>query len=839
MSEVNFGYILSPIVATVITIGLIIIVRWKGTHGYSSRLFQIVLFSIALWNILTIGMRISTSTDQALLWARAISIPGFATWVCFYHFTIIITREKRQRFVLVLATLLLITVIVISQTDFLITDMRLEPYGYAVETTTLGLLLFGAGFVFIGLAIFNLARESSRSSYYEEKNRLTFLMYAAVLPLIGGGLDGFTNLPPAGIWANLVFCGISSIALMKYHLFDVRVVIRRGITYILVSLIVAAPFVGAIIALGMLVNDLEINWYFIPVVIMAAFALRPLYVRAQICVDKLFYRDRYDSFQALSQLSQKTQDIRYVPDLVEDVAALLVRALKFSRVSILLEDSRREKYVTVACAGCEDMFFSISFRKRSTIVEWLNTHPEILDYEQLNIEPVLQSFSAQERNVLNEFEAQLIVPIVNRSKQLLGIILLGKRVDARLITWEDTNLLTTVTNQISMVLDNAKLLGEMNLEINERRQVENDLRKSEERYRLLAENAKDIIYKITLNSGLKFDYVSPSALRVTGFSPQDFYDDPYLLTKNIYRGYRHLIERAFQTQEVSPEPFMMQYVRKDGETIWLESSNNVYQGENHTIIEGIARDVTARKAIEDRERLLQAELYQTSRLASLGKLAAGVAHEINNPLTAIVGFSQYVKMKSTDNRFSEELGIIHDEAMRTSKIVKNLLTFAREKQPLREVCDVNDILKRSLSLRSYELKSSGIELEMKLAKKLPTIWADSNQIQEVFLNLILNAEDALEAVEGQRILAISTIRTDENVEIIFSDTGHGMSQRVLDRIFDPFYTTKGDRGGTGLGLSICHGIISEHHGRIKAHSVIDEGTEFRVLLLGNGEDDHL
>jgi len=227
---------------------------------------------------------------------------------------------------------------------------------------------------------------------------------------------------------------------------------------------------------------------------------------------------------------------------------------------------------------------------------------------------------------------------------------------------------------------------------------------------------------------------------------------------------------------------------------------------------------------------LQKELLLSSRLASIGELAAGVAHQINNPLTGVLGFSQRLLKKSTDQETKQYLKRIYTEAERAAKVVQNLLTFARRRQPHKQYSDINEILESAMELRAYELKTSNIELITNLAPKLPEIMLDFHQIQEVFLNIILNAEQAMtEANSGGKL----TIKTEERkgyIRTTFTDDGPGIPAEHLDKIFDPFYTTKGEKGGTGLGLSVCHGIITGHGGKIYARSKPGKGATFFVEL---------
>ncbi len=236
------------------------------------------------------------------------------------------------------------------------------------------------------------------------------------------------------------------------------------------------------------------------------------------------------------------------------------------------------------------------------------------------------------------------------------------------------------------------------------------------------------------------------------------------------------------------------------------------------------------EALQESEKRLQEELYLSSRLASIGELAAGVVHELNNPLTGIVGFSQLLLRRSTDQTVSRDLERIHNEAQRAVKVVQNLLAFARRRETKKQYSDINEILGRALELRAYELRTSNIELVVKLAPDLPKIMADFGQIQEVFLNIILNAEQAVTEANRGGKLSVKTRKIRDYIEVCFTDDGPGIAAKHLGKVFDPFFTTRGEKGGTGLGLSVCHGIVREHGGRIYDKSKPGKGATFIVEL---------
>jgi len=236
----------------------------------------------------------------------------------------------------------------------------------------------------------------------------------------------------------------------------------------------------------------------------------------------------------------------------------------------------------------------------------------------------------------------------------------------------------------------------------------------------------------------------------------------------------------------------------------------------------------AEQSVENLQRL-QAQLVQTEKLVSLGQLAAGAAHEINNPLTAILGYSDLL---ADDANLPEKTrgiaGKIRDQARRTKTLVGNLLSFARQVPAERTLLDLNTVVTNAVQLRSLDLRNSGTKIDLKLESVLPGVRGDGNQLMQVFFNIVSNAVDAMESHNGGGTLTIKTMRDRASVIILFSDTGPGIKEP--HRVFDPFYTTKPIGKGTGLGLSICFGIVQEHAGRILCYNNQEGGAVFRVEL---------
>jgi signal transduction histidine kinase len=231
-----------------------------------------------------------------------------------------------------------------------------------------------------------------------------------------------------------------------------------------------------------------------------------------------------------------------------------------------------------------------------------------------------------------------------------------------------------------------------------------------------------------------------------------------------------------------------------------------------------------------REREEEEKLYITSRLASLGEMAAGLAHELNNPLTGILALSQLLTSSNLPAEQKEDIEFIFSEAKRAAGIVKNVLLFARNKTNEHGQSSVNEVIKDVFRLREYEERTSNISVVTNLEENLAPISLEKGQLQQVLLNLISNAEAAIKEVNRPGIITVATQRVNNHINITFSDNGCGIKKQVIQRIFDPFFTTKEIGKGTGLGLSICYSIIVKHGGKISVKSQVNEGATFNIRL---------
>ena len=284
-------------------------------------------------------------------------------------------------------------------------------------------------------------------------------------------------------------------------------------------------------------------------------------------------------------------------------------------------------------------------------------------------------------------------------------------------------------------------------------------------------------------------------------------------------------QRTLQTGLPAKEEFFEPHLG-----IYLEVNTSPLCDEKGEIVGTVhvARDVTKRREMEK-------QLMLADRLVSIGELASGVAHELNNPLTTVIGFSELLMERDVPDDIKKDLDLIHGESKRAAGIVKNLLTFARGHELAKQAIKIGDVVESVLRLREYEQRANNITVVTRLKPDLPEVMADFFQMQQVFLNLVINAEFFMTKAHNRGTLTIVAGAVGGMVRISFTDDGPGIPPEALSHLFNPFFTTKEVGKGTGLGLSICHGIVTEHGGTIYAENRPGEGATFCVELPAAGQ----
>jgi PAS domain S-box-containing protein len=363
-------------------------------------------------------------------------------------------------------------------------------------------------------------------------------------------------------------------------------------------------------------------------------------------------------------------------------------------------------------------------------------------------------------------------------------------------------------------------------DVTDHKRAEEALRESETRYRTLFD-AMPVVIAISTPEGKALS-VNNAIKGLSGYTPEEF------MAMNISDLFVDPGERkrmlALLQEAGRVSDFEVMFRQKDGLTAHVLLNVDNFELGGQKLIMTTVRDITALKQADIRQRRTHEQLILASRLASLGRLASGVAHEINNPLAVVMGCAQMLMEKDTPEDVKKDLRLINDSAQHMAVVVQRLLTFGRQSKPGKEYVDINALVSRVLGLRAREMSIHNIEVTTRLDPDLPCTMADVGQMQQVFLNIVLNAEQAMTKANKDGHLLVKTGQTGDRITITFRDDGIGIPKEYLPRLFDPFFSTKDVGEGMGLGLSISYGIIKEHNGRIYAKGQPGKGATFVVEL---------
>jgi len=466
-----------------------------------------------------------------------------------------------------------------------------------------------------------------------------------------------------------------------------------------------------------------------------------------------------------------------------------------------------------------------------------------LDNENLTIKE-------QEVTRLRRLKTIIYLPLYYQNN-VFGVLIIGKQDKADGFLEEEIEIFKILTRFASIKIEdlNTHLENISNIEKLEKLNKEqlellNSLHQSEERFRRLFDNAQDIIYRYDFLPEPHFSYVNEATKMVVGYSPQEYYDDPQLALKIIHPEDRHILESIVKGQVDKNKSFIIRWIHKNGKIIYTEHKNISVYDENGKLIalEGIARDITERIKIEKEKEELKEQLIQSQKIESLGMLAGGIAHDYNNMLAIILGYAENLKERfNKDDPIQDDINEILKAAQTTKDLTHQLLAFGRKQALAPKVLNLNQLIKSMEKMLRRTLRED-IALKIILDENLVNIMVDPVQIQQIILNLVVNAKDAMPD-GGNIIIETKNVElTDDYVKmhigskngphvmLAISDTGHGMDKEKMEKIFDPFFSTKEHGKGTGLGLATVYGIVKQSGGNIWVYSEVGKGTIFKIYF---------
>jgi PAS domain S-box-containing protein len=594
-------------------------------------------------------------------------------------------------------------------------------------------------------------------------------------------------------------------SISRYKLMDFEVLLRKAIT-LLFSYVVIGVVYFIVSSQTKLFSENRLTALILGIlaIILGATLFSPLKQLFQSLIDRAFYKRSYKYRKTLLFISKELSRERNLHKLSQSLLESIANALSLRSIALLLpQDDEKNTFYILRSQG------EFPFTQNKIIF-----HPQI--YKSLKEKEYLSFFSFADKKELQKKYKELsslgffhFMPLKVEEK-IVGCLGMGKKVDNAFLTSDDWDLLTTISSPVALALENAYLYSQSHIRALELERLkdysENIIESLTVGVAVLDQRGKIIGWNRVLEEILskkKEDVMNKSLMNVVG--EKNF---SALFPSDTQRDYRLLGEISLEL------PFDEKRIFDIAKTPLLDNKMNPYG----TII--VFEDITEKIS-------LQHQLLTSEKLASIGLLSAGVAHEINTPLTGISSYVQMLQKKLSKSPHSQILEKIEAQTERVARIIKNLLNFARNPSDFSfQRVNLKENLQEIISLIDYKLKTMEIKLELNLSPVKP-IWAQGERLQQVFINIILNAIDAMPH-GGTLIIGLS--QNDSEAIINIQDTGTGIKKQHLPHIFDPFFTTKGLGKGTGLGLSISYATIKEHEGNITVESESKKGSLFTITV---------
>jgi len=545
---------------------------------------------------------------------------------------------------------------------------------------------------------------------------------------------------------------------------------------------------------------------------LAVFLLGPTKTIIESLVDKFIYKDRFDyrkTIQALSTSLSATSDKLVASALIVDAP---VTALNLTGACLFLATDTGSLEV-----GSSRGIFYNEYKQRR-LLELIVKRNTGIEFPNLAETP--------------DSEVAFIIPLAAAGKEA-GVLFLGHKESKQEFTGSDFYLIQGLASIASVSL-RGLLIAER--DIKEKRRHAQAILAAKQEWESTFDSIPDLI--CILDADHNIVRVNRAMAEKVGLSPAE----------TIGRKCYELMHDAGAPPDSCPGLRSSSACDLNNE---ITRAGSVYQINISTLKSGgkssgrfvhIARDVTAIKNAEAEQKRLKEKAEMSSRLAAVGEMAAGIAHEINNPLTGILGFSELLLSEDLPPEVKEEVRVISDSSKRVADIVRRMLTFARQTKPIKACVSVTELIDNTLELRAYVLKTAGVEVVKAYQPEIPWMVVDPGQLQQVFLNLIVNAEYAIKNTGKPGKLTISARLSDNRLRISFADTGPGIDKDVLPKLFQPFFTTKGPGEGTGLGLSLSRSIVLEHGGSLEVDSVAGKGASFIIelpIVKASGTEDEV
>ncbi|MCP4640138.1 MAG: PAS domain-containing protein [bacterium] len=800
-----------------------LVVLFKNPHNRTHRAFGVLAFNIMLWTIGVLFISHSMMQESALFWLRITFCIACFLPATFFNFIGLFPgpRFEGPRW---FSISLYVAAVVLSFgafTDWYIVDLYVSAD--SAPRVAYGPVFFafvcciGTGMLFAYPNLYNKRKRAAGIARRQIDHVLlgiicsTFL--ASFTNVFAPAFLNVQSLEPYGPVFMVLLVAFFTYAMVRYHLLDIWVIISRTTVHAVSIGFVTVTFLGMVYLVHWVFQSTTGPTYIVPTALAAlviALVLQPLRERVELILNRTLLKRRYDLGRLLARAGKNAARIVKMDELLETVCKDISETIGVRCIRVLLVDENDARVLVTEYSSIPDERGTAS-RAYGALLEYARLHPDPLILEAM-IHSHIDDYNARIVEVLAELDAYMCVPLPATSG-LVGLLALGPKTSRDIYTSEDLVAFTAMAIPLATAIENSRLyrkLEEANLHL---ARVLSNMRgavvavKTDGTITTTNDAATEILGPLSL--GQHMDKLTPA---VAGILQQ---------TLDQRRGLRDL-ETVIEGPEGEPLPVVM------------SSSCLTTSGDELTGAMVMIYDLTQVKRLER-------NVQRAHRLSSIGTLAAGMAHEIKNPLVSIKTFSQLLPARYEDldfrNTFTE---VVPNEVERIDSIVSRLLDFARPKPVSFAPQDLRAIIEEVLLLVENQTRKQSIRVETGFPEEGVDVFGDEQQLHQVFLNLVLNAIDAMRQTD-EGVLRIDVgldrmyLRRNGSpplvmdcVKVAVTDSGIGIGPDGLDRVFTPFFTTK--ETGTGLGLAVVHGIVTEHGGEVDVRSAANQGTTFTVSL---------
>ena len=537
------------------------------------------------------------------------------------------------------------------------------------------------------------------------------------------------------------------------------------------------------------------------------------------------YNIRYNTTKLFEEIGRVTSVKQNEREIMNAILRALKEKLDFERGFVIIVDPSKYKPLSNSYGFTDDehslinnAFFQIDSHNNSVLLKVFKKHEPVLIEDMGRSNDILDSYDYELAKKL-KIQSMICVPIVHEGESL-GVLVVDNLKSKKGFREGDINLLMAVASQTALSIANARSFQK--------------LQESEQKHRTFVETIRDIVYTIDLEG--RFTYVSPMVAVITGYSDKELIGREFI--EIINPPFKDIVMQRFSDglKSGAVATYEIEILNKDKKAVPVELNVAPLTNNKGQMIGriGVARDITRRHLEEANRQEMEMRALTQDKLASLGEIATGVAHEINQPLSYIKIILESTLHDLENEKLDKaELSGDFNESLRQvgkiSNIISHLRTFGRSDVTSFSSVDLSGVLEDTLILMKERLRIKNITIDVQLAEHFPMLYGNHVKLEQLFVNLIQNSIDAIEG-QGEGEIILTAEAENKEASITYSDNGEGIEPKILEKIFDPFFTTKEPGKGTGIGLSIVYGIVQEHEGTITCESEKGKGATFEIKL---------